>query len=285
MGVSLVADACSAWIVGQIVGPVATLVLLFNPLSIASCLSGSSSTWHATFILAALWYSVRANHHGSLLLAGLCLAVAIALQPLSFLLIPALVLTTGSARSGVYCVLFSVILACLSTLIVGSWVWVEDVLLFPFSSRDNSPNIGLHWYFFLELFPAFESLYRISWMVMMCIPVPAIAVALRKSPIVSWFAVLMIIGVLGPHPSLMDISLAYALLPGIPSVSLLSIPAFFLCICLLVVFWDLWVLSGFGNANFYYGSTVAGAISNMYLLLDAINSERVRLYKLEKKIE
>ena len=44
-----------------------------------------------------------------------------------------------------------------------SWDFLEDTYVYTFKVTDLSPNIGLFWYYFIEVFKAFRNFYIFSF--------------------------------------------------------------------------------------------------------------------------
>ena len=40
-----------------------------------------------------------------------------------------------------------------------SWEWIKPVYLFTLTVPDLTPNVGLFWYFFIEIFDHFKSFF------------------------------------------------------------------------------------------------------------------------------
>lgn len=264
-------DALTALLLAALGGPLLAAAYLLNPLSVAASLAGSPAAWGAPAVAAALLLCVR----GRGVAAGLALAVAATLRPMMCVLLPVLWATDGSVPAAVGGVALG---AVASWLVSGSWLWVADVWGYAFASYDVTPDLGLHWYFFTELFPPFEALFRVTWLVFVCAPLPSLAYSLRAVPAAAWLVALLVLATLCPRPAATDVALAHALVPLVPGAPRVALPAYYVCVTMLGVFWDLWLYQGAGNANFYYGATVAAALANVYLLVGAANGERVRLY-------
>lgn len=145
---------------------------LFNPLTIASCLAQSSNVFTNCAILHSIATAVDGNVFNSIF--ALALASYFSMYPV--LLAPPVALLcydnvarysktipspykffTGSAAglAGVIAGLFGV-----SYLIMGSsWEWVPSTYGPHLLLSDLTPNVGLWWYFFIEMFDSFREFF------------------------------------------------------------------------------------------------------------------------------
>jgi GPI-anchor transamidase subunit U len=178
----------------------------------------------------------------------------------------------------------------LSVWVCSSWGAIVTV-------PERSPDLGLFWYFFLEVFLHFERFFLFVFHA----HVPACAVALflrlRGSSshephlLPMLWALLVSIAVLRAYPSLADISLHLAVLPLVwgearPGGHALT-PVY--VALWLAVFAPLalraWLVSGTGNANFYYGSGLAWAAAQALLVSDALTQMLKRDFLIKHRIQ
>ncbi|CAG8615269.1 32427_t:CDS:2, partial [Racocetra persica] len=140
-------------------------------------------------------------------------------------------------------------LLILSYLLVDSWDFMQStygvILLLP----DLTPNIGLFWYFFIEMFDQFRSFFLVVFQLHAFIFVVPISLKFRNHPLFVVFLLSGIMAVFKSYPSIGDASLYLAFLPIYSEIVKCS-----------------------GNANFFYAITLVYTIGNIILLVDATYS-------------
>ena len=95
----------------------------------------------------------------------------------------------------------------------GSWEFVSSTygthLLLP----DLTPNVGLWWYFFIEMFDSFREFFLGVFWLHLGSYVGGLCIKVRRQPL---FVITMLLGIFAifkPYPSLSDTSLYFAMLP------------------------------------------------------------------------
>ncbi|GAA5946675.1 hypothetical protein JCM3765_000345 [Sporobolomyces pararoseus] len=272
---------------------IATLYLL-HPFAIATTLARSSVVFSNLFLALSLESAVS----GSLLSAVLLLSFATHLSLHPLLLLPPLILlgnhmqtATRSRRSlkvdaarGILAFgIHQAILLFASRWFTGSWDFWSSVYGLILKIPDLTPNIGLTWYFFIEMFDHFRSFFLVVFALHPLIYVAPVTYFYRKDTL---FAIVLLVGsstLLKSYPTLGDYALWHVLLACyselLPYVSsplfhtLLPLYALFL----LPTFHHLWLYSGSGNANFFYASTLVWAVSQGGWALEFMQARGKRL--------
>jgi phosphatidylinositol glycan class U len=131
---------------------------------------------------------------------------------------------------------------------------------------DLSPNIGLWWYLFIEMFDHFRPLFlAVFQLLLLAVIVPATLVMHRDPLFLTWF-ISAVLAVMKPYPTIGDIGMTInlALLQTPPltarvgrgfTVAMLGAGA--LIGYFLTIVWYYWMVQGSGNSNFYYAGTLA----------------------------
>lgn len=184
------------------------------------------------------------------------------------------------------------------------WSFIPSVygtrLLLP----DLTPNVGLWWYFFIEMFDSFRAFFLAVFWLHMASYSPALTIRLRAQPLAVivllmgvfavfqpyasvgdagvWLALTGVFGHLGecescpPSPLLLDNSrshqpaerhadsIAVSRYP-FPALSALLYTTF-----LGPAFYYLWIYAGSGNANFFYAITLVWSLALSVLLGDLL---------------
>jgi phosphatidylinositol glycan class U len=101
----------------------------------------------------------------------------------------------------------------LSSLITGSWQFLASTYGTPLLLPDLTPNVGLWWYFFIEMFDSFREFFLGVFWLHMASYVGGLCIRLRKQPLFATVAMTGIIAVFQPYPSIADTALFLGLVP------------------------------------------------------------------------
>lgn len=199
---------------------------LFNPFTIAACLGRSTSAFTSTAILYALSNAVTGNSFNAMLALG-C-ASYLSIYP-ALLFIPLVLLCydrraqVAKPSSGVAIFAiqhFGILLLGVGGLLSLSYLVVPDFQQFISATYgfqllvpDLTPNIGLWWYFFIEIFESFREFFLGVFWLHLTGYVGGLTVRLRKQPLFVLTSLVGIFTIFKPYPSISDASLYFALLP------------------------------------------------------------------------
>ncbi|KFK40542.1 hypothetical protein AALP_AA2G009200 [Arabis alpina] len=149
---------------------------------------------------------------------------------------------------------------------------------FILSIEDLSPNIGVFWYFFAEVFDFFRNFFLIVFHVNILFLLLPLAIRLKHRPCFLAFIYLAICSILKSYPSvgdaalylslwalfvneLTDMKFSYFLFCGYLGISLLS-----------PVMHNLWIWRGTGNANFYFGNAIGYACFQIVFVVESVSA-------------
>lgn len=91
-----------------------------------------------------------------------------------------------------------------SRAILPSWHFLSSVYLTPLTLPDLSPNSGLWWYFFIEMFDAFREFFlAVFWIHMLAYSVP-VCLRLKKQPLAAVCAVYGAVVIFQPYANAAD---------------------------------------------------------------------------------
>lgn len=166
---------------------------LLNPFTVATCLARSTLVFTNTAVLTAAAKAVK----GDALSAVLALAMSGYLSFYPVLLFPALVLlaydmhprpverTTlpkfAAVMTGLFVGAFGGLLG-LSYLITNSWEFLRSTYGVHLMLPDLTPNVGLWWYFFTEMFDSFRDFFLCVFQLHLLIYVGPMCIRLRCVP-------------------------------------------------------------------------------------------------------
>jgi phosphatidylinositol glycan class U len=198
---------------------------LFNPLTIATCLARPTSVITTTLILFAISHAAKGKSTSLLLFLGLAsylsLFPALLFPPLACLCYDQKYRRTSPPPSGIafsinhIIGLVTVIGALLyaSVLLTGSTQFLTSTYGTPLLLPDLTPNVGLWWYFFIEMFDSFREFFLGVFWLHMASYVGGLTIRVRKQPLFVVVALVGIFAVFQPYPSVADSALFLGLVP------------------------------------------------------------------------
>jgi phosphatidylinositol glycan class U len=199
---------------------------LFNPLTIATCIGRPTSVFTNCAILFALANAIENRPIKSIL--ALSLASYLSLYPA--LLLPPLILlchdrqtrTPGRDTNGVGLAIICLgaftasigLLLTMSYFVTGtSWEFLSSTYGVQLLLPDLTPNIGLWWYFFIEMFDSFREFFLGVFWLHLAGYVGGLCFRVHKQPLFAITTMIGIFAIFKPYPSISDTSLYCALLP------------------------------------------------------------------------
>lgn len=197
------------------------LAYLFNPFTIISCLGTSTTLFTNTAIIQAVASASAGNAFGSMF--AIALGTYFSMYPA--LLLPPLMLYWTQSKSSKFEIktvvsLFGmfaaslILLVLMSTILVGNlWEFVASCYGAQISVTDLTPNIGLWWYFFTEIFDPFRSFFIGVFWIHLVGYVGAFTVRLPGQPLFVITALTGLIAIFKPYPGTSDVSLYLGMLP------------------------------------------------------------------------
>ncbi|ETN38601.1 uncharacterized protein HMPREF1541_06638 [Cyphellophora europaea CBS 101466] len=266
-------------------GNVIAAAYLFNPFTIFSCFGCSTSVLTNTAIIQ----SVLSAHQGNGLQSMLALAFGAYLNMYPALLLPPILLflfqSSGVKQPDTRTVVvnlgyFTGALAALmasTVLITGSiWDFVRSCYGFQLTVTDLTPNIGLWWYFFIEMFDPFREFFIGVFWLHMAGYVGGMTIRLHKEPLFVITSLLGLFAIFKPYPNIADVAVYFGFLPMyqhiIPLTRYTFIAAAVILYSVLLgpAFYYLWIYAGSGNANFFFAITLVWSLGLAILVGDTL---------------
>lgn len=106
------------------------------------------------------------------------------------------------------------LLLFMSYLITGaSWEYLSSTYGVQLLLPDLTPNVGLWWYFFIEMFDSFREFFLGVFWLHLGGYVGGLCIRVRKQPLFAITAMIGIFAIFKPYPGISDTSLYFALLP------------------------------------------------------------------------
>nr|XP_027082773.1 phosphatidylinositol glycan anchor biosynthesis class U protein-like isoform X2 [Coffea arabica]XP_027085656.1 phosphatidylinositol glycan anchor biosynthesis class U protein-like isoform X2 [Coffea arabica] len=160
----------------------------------------------------------------------------------------------------------------------GLWEMFERTYGFILTVKDLSPNIGVLWYFFAEVFEFFRNFFLIVCHANILFMILPLAIRLYHRPCFLAFVYMAISSILKSYPSVGDSALYLGLL-ALFANELAEMQFSFFLFCgyvgvslLSPVMHNLWIWRGTGNANFYFATAMAYACFQQTVLSFAMRN-------------
>lgn len=257
-------------------------IFALNPLTILSCISKSTIVFTYLPLISTLYF-ISTQEGANLVLSSLMMSVATYLDPImGILLVPTLNFIINKFMRSINRSLFYLVNFVICLLLL---YWTSPFpLSIVYGTRLNFsnvvPNMGLWWYFFIEMFqefiPFFKSVFNL-FSICMVIPLTVRFNNCTEGngrnkpfPLYCWIISLGWVILTKPYPTLGETGMFLSLLPllDINQTSILRYMRYPMLIILLFlhsillspIFYHLWIDLGSGNSNFFY------AISLVYNL-------------------
>ncbi|KAF2009323.1 PIG-U-domain-containing protein [Aaosphaeria arxii CBS 175.79] len=261
---------------------------LFNPFTLAACIARSTSALTNLFVLLAL---AKASQGASItFILSLSIASYLSMHPL--LLFPPLLILCYDVRASkskvapsplsftiVHAVALVVTLCGLlyvSALLMGSWEFLSATYGVRLLLPDLTPNVGLWWYFFTEMFDSFREFFLGVFWLHVVSYMPGLTIRLRKQPLYVATTLTGIFAVFTPYPSIADAALYLSLVPlfrhlfPLMRYSFLASAVVLYASFLGPTFYHLWIYAGSGNANFFYAITLVWSLGFSIIIGDSL---------------
>ncbi|KAJ2489653.1 hypothetical protein IWW37_003791 [Coemansia sp. RSA 2050] len=262
---------------------VATMYL-FNPLTVATTLAKSTIVFSHLAIVSALYSGIIGLANQAIVFAAvaahLSLYPAVLIAPIALM---AAAPPSNKARRrwlvgeiGLTLAKFALVAGALHLLfaaVFGAQYFAATVD-FTLRAADLQPNVGLFWYFFIEIFDEFRPFFFVVFQLTALAFAVPVSWRFRDDPLFAGTMLVGIISALKSYPSWGDLSLFLGLLPLFEELakylqySFLSANLLMYGVGLAPVFWHLWIELGTGNANFFYAATLVYVFGQITLLFD-----------------
>ncbi|CAG0916486.1 unnamed protein product [Notodromas monacha] len=168
----------------------------------------------------------------------------------------------------------------------GSWSFLSARYGFLWNVPDLTPNIGLFWYFFTEMFEHFRMFFICSFQINAFIYAAPLLIKFRREPILVVYSLIVLTAIFKSYPCIGDVGFYLSILPMWSHLAatmrqmLITFCFFVATLVLAPVLWHLWLFDGSANANFFFGITLGFAAAQILLLSDILFAYMRRDYEL-----
>lgn len=247
-----------------------------NPLALLSCVSQSSVVFVNACTSTAILCCLQGNIGGFAIAMGtasylspyhaLMMIPAVSLLPRGINVKATAVVSTLTVLAG---------LLQLSYMVMGgSWQFLYSAYWAQMNFEKLFPNLGLWWYFFIEMFDMFIPFFKALFNIFTVSFVGPLTVRFYRQPFYALVLCLGWITLTKPYPTLGDAGFFLSFLPffkplfGYMRCPLPSTLLFIHAIVLSPIFYHLWVDLGSGNSNFFYAISLVYALALGSILVD-----------------
>ncbi|KAF2032291.1 PIG-U-domain-containing protein [Setomelanomma holmii] len=261
---------------------------LFNPFTVVTCIARSTSAFNNLFILTAI---AKASQGASTtFILSMAFATYLSMHPI--LLFPPLLVLLYDARALkrhsmpnvwsftiAHTVGLAVAIGALlsaSAFMTGSWDFLAATYRVRLLLPDLTPNVGLWWYFFIEMFDSFREFFLGVFWLHAASYMPGLTIRLHKQPLFVACTLTGVFAIFTPYPSIADAALYLSLVPlfrhlfPLMRYTFLASAAILYASVLGPAFYHLWVYAGSGNANFFYAITLVWSLGLSIILGDSM---------------
>merc|ERR1711971_239282 len=266
------------------------LAYLLNPYLVASCAAKTTTVFANLLLALFLWSALKKK----LLPACLFLALAtyqgfypvMLLVPLCLMLLPEPENEESSSSNDVKLTLMTVMttfaitlgtIYYLSYLVMGnSWTFMYSTLGFTLAVPELTPNMGLFWYFFTEMFEHFRVFFVCTFQINCFVYVYPLASRLKNQPFLLSLSLIALTAIFKSYPSYGDVGFYISLLPTVSYLFPYMKQSFIVANTLVAttilgpVLYQLWIYNGSANANFFFAITLVFSTAQIFLVTDLL---------------
>jgi len=279
---------------------IAQLTYLFHPYLVANCAAKTTATFTNLLLVVFLWGCLRRHRAAGTGIACASLALLTYQQfyPV-MLLFPLCAAAIGNSNDQaavkVAAKVTATFLAFFAGLNVasyhamgGSWNFLHSTHGFILSVPELSPNIGLFWYFFTEMFEHFRLFFVWTFQLNCFIYVLPLTVKLhRRQPLLLAWTLVALTAVFKSYPCYGDVGLYLALLPVLGHLfpymkqTFIAGNMFVAATVLGPMMHQMWIYNGSANSNYFFAINLVFGVAQILLISDLLFAHIKREYYLK----
>lgn len=175
---------------------------------------------------------------------------------------------------GVVAAVLAALLGMSFVLTRSSWGFLARTYGIQLTLSDLTPNVGLWWYFFIEIFDPFRAFFLGVFWLHLGAYVGGLSIRLRRQPLAALSLLMGIFSIFKPYPSIADTALFLGMFPlyrhlfPLMRYSFVASSTVLYATFLGPAFYHLWIYAGSGNANFFYAITLVWSLGQSLLVSD-----------------
>ncbi|KAE9554627.1 hypothetical protein FO519_002187 [Halicephalobus sp. NKZ332] len=245
---------------------------LFNPMSIGTSAVGSISTL-SNFGVIFFMYCLLSR---KVYMAAVLMVILVFIYPYYIVLISPLLIAANSRKLTTMSVVFASTGSAFAVncLMENARNWLPNTFYFFWSIKDLTPNVGLFWYLFVFIFEQYRQLFQWCFQLVSVVSMIPLTMTLRQDPILLTFGALAHVAILSTYPSYAEATVLLAMYPIFPHIisytrnTLISFGAIVAALVLSPIMWRMWMVTGSGNANFYFAITIVYTFALNFMATD-----------------
>jgi len=247
-------------------------IYLFNPMSIGASAIGSISTL-LNFLVILFIYCIIFRRFN---IAAFLMVFLVFVYPYYIALMAPLLIAATSRKLITMSVIFASTgsIFAVNCLIENARYWLPNTFYFFWSIKDLTPNVGLFWYLFVFIFEQYRQLFQWCFQLISVVSMIPLTITLKQDPVLLIFGALAHVAVLSTYPSYSEATVLLAMYPLFPHIlnytrnTLISFGTIVAALVLSPIMWRMWMITGSGNANFYFAITVVYTFALNFMATD-----------------
>lgn len=259
------------------------IAYLLNPYIVANCAAKTTTVFSNLFLALILWAAMSKRP----VLASILVAFSTyqTFYPLQ-LVVPLILFSSSHTETIGPKVVAKIIVPFLATFTFVNWISYEvmgkswNFLLathgFILNVPELSPNMGLFWYFFTEMFEHFRVFFVCTFQLNCFLYVYPLAARLRHQPYILTLSLIALMAIFKSYPTYGDVGFYLALLPTVgylfPYMKQTFIVAnmFVATTILGPIVYQLWIYNGSANANYFFAINLVFGSAQIFLVTDIL---------------
>ena len=168
-----------------------------------------------------------------------------------------------------------------------SWTFLGSTHGFILSVPELTPNIGLFWYFFTEMFEHFRLFFVWTFQLNCFIYVMPLSIQFRRHPFLLAWTLIALTAIFKSYPSYGDVGLYLALLPILAHLfpymkQMFIVGNMFLAATVLgPVLYQMWIYNGSANSNYFFAINLVFGTAQIFLVTDLLFAQIKREFYLK----
>ena len=275
------------------------LVYLFHPYLVGNCVAKTTTT--LTNLILVLFLLSAMKRKRTLACAFLALATYQCFYPI--MLIFPLCICLAQRRNDVNSIsqiFFNVVFPTVSTFLLAfgalnilsyelmgkNWSFLGSTHGFILSVPELTPNIGLFWYFFTEMFEHFRLFFVWTFQLNCFIYVMPLSIQFRRHPFLLSWTFIALTAIFKSYPCYGDVGLYIALLPILAHLFSYMKQTFIVGNMFLAatvfgpVLYQMWIYNGSANSNYFFAINLVFGTAQIFLVTDLLFAQIKREFYL-----
>uniref|UniRef100_A0A915DYB6 Uncharacterized protein n=1 Tax=Ditylenchus dipsaci TaxID=166011 RepID=A0A915DYB6_9BILA len=178
---------------------------------------------------------------------------------------------------------FTILYGVNFAMVKDPWLLFSSTIGFFLRVPDLTPNVGIFWYFFIQIFEHYRLLFLFVFQLNILIYLIPLAATLRwveevEKPYLLGVSLLMFVAIFSSYPSYAETALylpfiaAFFELHKFIRYGLVLGSTLVASLILTPIMWRMWVDTGTGNANFFFAIGWVFSIAQIFIFADLVSA-------------